>query len=109
MHSCTEFPISHWLAKEKFSTIEAFIISSFPGATCQCCNGLSIKYQVSVQILQCQNMNTGHLKHLFLSKLLFRRQKAKEGCWDKDVKSPGDPKFMDAFGMCFILYASGFP
>ncbi|KAL7173735.1 hypothetical protein ACSBR2_033066 [Camellia fascicularis] len=28
-----------WLAKEKFSTIEAFIISSFPGATCQGCNG----------------------------------------------------------------------
>ncbi|CAL5423286.1 unnamed protein product [Camellia sinensis] len=36
-----------WLAKEKFSTIEAFIISSFPGATCQGCNGLSIKYQVN--------------------------------------------------------------
>ncbi|GMP86820.1 hypothetical protein CsSME_00039457 [Camellia sinensis var. sinensis] len=35
-----------WLAKEKFSTIEAFIISSFPGATCQGCNGLSIKYQL---------------------------------------------------------------
>ena len=36
-----------WLAKEKFSTIEAFIISLFPGATCQGCNGLSIKYQVN--------------------------------------------------------------
>ncbi|KAI7991773.1 Coiled-coil domain-containing protein SCD2 [Camellia lanceoleosa] len=34
-----------WLAKEKFSTVEAFIISSFLGATCQGCNGLSIKYQ----------------------------------------------------------------
>ncbi|KAI7980924.1 ABC transporter A family member 1 [Camellia lanceoleosa] len=34
-----------WLAKEKFSTIEAFIIFSFPGVTCQGCNGLSIKYQ----------------------------------------------------------------
>ncbi|CAL5414871.1 unnamed protein product [Camellia sinensis] len=64
-----------WLAKEKFSTIEAFIISSFPGATCQGCNGLSIKYQVYVQILQCQNMSTGHLKHLFLSKLLFLQGK----------------------------------
>ncbi|THG05160.1 hypothetical protein TEA_019589 [Camellia sinensis var. sinensis] len=38
-----------WLAKEKFSTIEAFIISSFPGAICQGCNGLSIKYQVALR------------------------------------------------------------
>ncbi|XP_028058875.1 coiled-coil domain-containing protein SCD2-like isoform X2 [Camellia sinensis] len=38
-----------WLAKEKFSTIEAFIISSFPGATCQGCNGLSIKYQAALR------------------------------------------------------------
>ncbi|KAH7855585.1 hypothetical protein Vadar_026504 [Vaccinium darrowii] len=30
-----------WLAKEKFSTIDAFILSSFPGATFQGCNGLS--------------------------------------------------------------------
>ncbi|CAL5430997.1 unnamed protein product [Camellia sinensis] len=38
-----------WLAKEKFSTIEAFIISLFPGATCQGCNGLSIKYQAALR------------------------------------------------------------
>ncbi|XP_052174030.1 ABC transporter A family member 1 isoform X3 [Diospyros lotus] len=35
-----------WLAKEKFSTIDAFIVSSFPGATFQGCNGLSVKYQL---------------------------------------------------------------
>lgn len=35
-----------WLAKEKFSTIDAFIQSSFPGATFQGCNGLSVKYQL---------------------------------------------------------------
>ncbi|KAH7855874.1 hypothetical protein Vadar_029947 [Vaccinium darrowii] len=35
-----------WLAKEKFSTIDAFILSSFPGATFQGCNGLSVKYQL---------------------------------------------------------------
>ncbi|XP_058204038.1 ABC transporter A family member 1 isoform X1 [Rhododendron vialii] len=35
-----------WLAKEKFSTIDAFIRSSFPGATFQGCNGLSVKYQL---------------------------------------------------------------
>ncbi|XP_028089219.1 uncharacterized protein LOC114289651 isoform X3 [Camellia sinensis] len=42
-----------WLAKEKFSTIEAFIISSFPGAICQGCNGLSIKYQEKVVLKRC--------------------------------------------------------
>ncbi|KAJ4969915.1 hypothetical protein NE237_003014 [Protea cynaroides] len=35
-----------WLAKEKFSEIDSFIITSFPGATCQGCNGLSVKYQL---------------------------------------------------------------
>ncbi|XP_031098016.1 ABC transporter A family member 1 [Ipomoea triloba] len=35
-----------WLAKEKFSAIDAFIQSSFPGATFQGCNGLSVKYQL---------------------------------------------------------------
>lgn len=35
-----------WLAKEKFSTIDSFILSSFPGATFQGCNGLSAKYQL---------------------------------------------------------------
>nr|POF11329.1 abc transporter a family member 1 [Quercus suber] len=34
-----------WLAKEKFSFIDSFILSSFPGATFQGCNGLSVKYQ----------------------------------------------------------------
>nr|XP_023902088.1 ABC transporter A family member 1 isoform X2 [Quercus suber] len=35
-----------WLAKEKFSLIDSFILSSFPGATFQGCNGLSVKYQL---------------------------------------------------------------
>lgn len=35
-----------WLAKEKFCTIDTFILSSFPGATFQGCNGLSSKYQL---------------------------------------------------------------
>lgn len=35
-----------WLAKEKFSVIDSFISSSFPGATFQGCNGLSVKYQL---------------------------------------------------------------
>lgn len=37
-----------WLAKEKFSMIDSFILSSFPGATFQGCNGLSVKYQVKI-------------------------------------------------------------
>lgn len=35
-----------WLAREKFSTIDVFIQSSFPGAIFQGCNGLSVKYQL---------------------------------------------------------------
>ncbi|KAJ9184819.1 hypothetical protein P3X46_004507 [Hevea brasiliensis] len=35
-----------WLAKEKFSAIDSFVLSSFPGATVQACNGLSVKYQL---------------------------------------------------------------
>uniref|UniRef100_A0A803P6X4 ABC transporter domain-containing protein n=1 Tax=Cannabis sativa TaxID=3483 RepID=A0A803P6X4_CANSA len=35
-----------WLSKEKFSAIESFVVSSFPGATFQGCNGLSVKYQL---------------------------------------------------------------
>ncbi|KAF7819038.1 ABC transporter A family member 1 isoform X1 [Senna tora] len=35
-----------WLSKEKFSAIDAFILSSFPGARFQGCNGLSIRYQL---------------------------------------------------------------
>ncbi|XP_059646285.1 ABC transporter A family member 1 isoform X5 [Cornus florida] len=35
-----------WLTKEKFSVIDSFILSSFPGATFQGCNGLSVKYQL---------------------------------------------------------------
>ncbi|KAL6987169.1 Phospholipid-transporting ATPase abca1 [Sarracenia purpurea var. burkii] len=35
-----------WLTKEKFSAIDAFILSAFPGATFQGCNGLSVKYQL---------------------------------------------------------------
>ncbi|KAJ8755578.1 hypothetical protein K2173_022157 [Erythroxylum novogranatense] len=35
-----------WLAKEKISAIDMFVQSSFPAATFQGCNGLSIKYQL---------------------------------------------------------------
>ncbi|KAJ6921835.1 ABC transporter A family member 1 isoform X1, partial [Populus alba x Populus x berolinensis] len=35
-----------WLAIEKFSAIDSFILSSFPGAAFQGCNGLSVKYQL---------------------------------------------------------------
>ncbi|CAN8286970.1 unnamed protein product [Cochlearia groenlandica] len=35
-----------WLAKEKFSALDSFVQSSFPGATFKSCNGLSIKYQL---------------------------------------------------------------
>lgn len=35
-----------WLTKDKLSVIENFILSSFPDATFQGCNGLSAKYQV---------------------------------------------------------------
>ncbi|PPD73624.1 hypothetical protein GOBAR_DD29449 [Gossypium barbadense] len=35
-----------WLAREKFSAIDSFILSSFPGATFHGCNGLSVKYQL---------------------------------------------------------------
>ncbi|KAK9664352.1 hypothetical protein RND81_14G035600 [Saponaria officinalis] len=34
-----------WLTKQKFSVIESFILRSFPGATFQGCNGLSVRYQ----------------------------------------------------------------
>ncbi|XP_044505775.1 ABC transporter A family member 1 isoform X2 [Mangifera indica] len=35
-----------WLEKEKFSVIDSFILSSFPGCTFHGCNGLSVKYQL---------------------------------------------------------------
>ncbi|XP_059428864.1 ABC transporter A family member 1 isoform X1 [Corylus avellana] len=35
-----------WLAKEKFSVIDSFVLSSFPGVTFKGCNGLSVKYQL---------------------------------------------------------------
>ncbi|KAI4300797.1 hypothetical protein L6164_034132 [Bauhinia variegata] len=35
-----------WLSKEKFSAIDSFILSSFSGARCQGCNGLSARYQL---------------------------------------------------------------
>nr|GEW36328.1 ABC transporter A family member 1 isoform X1 [Tanacetum cinerariifolium] len=35
-----------WLAKEKFSVIDSFVLASFPGATSQGSNGLSVKYQL---------------------------------------------------------------
>ncbi|XP_031398981.1 ABC transporter A family member 1 isoform X1 [Punica granatum] len=38
-----------WLAKEKFAVIDSFVLSSFPGATSQGCNGMNIKYQLPYQ------------------------------------------------------------
>ncbi|XP_024027117.1 ABC transporter A family member 1 [Morus notabilis] len=35
-----------WLSKEKFSAIDSFVLSSFPGAIFDGCNGLSVKYQL---------------------------------------------------------------
>ncbi|XP_048142031.1 LOW QUALITY PROTEIN: ABC transporter A family member 1 [Rhodamnia argentea] len=35
-----------WLTKEKFSVIDSFVVSSFPGAKFQNCNGLCVKYQL---------------------------------------------------------------
>ncbi|GMH18706.1 hypothetical protein Nepgr_020547 [Nepenthes gracilis] len=35
-----------WLTKEKFSAIDSFVLSSFPDATAQGCNGLSARYQL---------------------------------------------------------------
>ncbi|PON86894.1 ABC transporter A, ABCA [Trema orientale] len=35
-----------WLSKDKFSAIDSFVLSSFPGATFQGCNGLSVQYQL---------------------------------------------------------------
>ncbi|XP_027350044.1 ABC transporter A family member 1 [Abrus precatorius] len=35
-----------WLSKQKFSEINSFILSSFRGARCQGCNGLSVRYQL---------------------------------------------------------------
>ncbi|XP_028058284.1 ABC transporter A family member 1-like isoform X5 [Camellia sinensis] len=106
-----------WLAKEKFSTIEAFIISLFPGATCQGCNGLSIKYQEKVVLKRCWLAHYWGLtaqhgiyaditvsKHKYWSSLAplpfevvgSAGQKAKEGCWDKDISQ---------VGVCFLWNA----
>ncbi|KAK7285619.1 hypothetical protein RJT34_20395 [Clitoria ternatea] len=35
-----------WLSKQKFSDIDSFVLSSFHGARCLSCNGLSIRYQL---------------------------------------------------------------
>lgn len=35
-----------WLTKDKFSVIDSFVLSSFPAAKFQGCNGLSAKYQL---------------------------------------------------------------
>lgn len=40
-----------WLAKQKFSEIDAFLLASFPGATTNGFNGLSVKYQVIVDFV----------------------------------------------------------
>ncbi|XP_028058270.1 ABC transporter A family member 1-like isoform X2 [Camellia sinensis] len=131
-----------WLAKEKFSTIEAFIISLFPGATCQGCNGLSIKYQAALRdtkqtkdgvdkeivslrselkekvvLKRCWLAHYWGLtaqhgiyaditvsKHKYWSSLAplpfevvgSAGQKAKEGCWDKDISQ---------VGVCFLWNA----
>ncbi|PWA83115.1 ATP-binding cassette A1 [Artemisia annua] len=35
-----------WVSKREFSVIDSFVLSSFPGATSQGSNGLSVKYQL---------------------------------------------------------------
>ncbi|KAG1338408.1 ABC transporter A family member 1 [Cocos nucifera] len=52
-----------WLAKEKFSLIDSFIISSFPGATFHGCNGLSVKYQLPYGEGSSLADIFGHLEH----------------------------------------------
>ncbi|XP_037492926.1 ABC transporter A family member 1-like [Jatropha curcas] len=54
-----------WLVKEKFSTIDSFVLSSFPGATIQGCNGLSVKYQVCLR-------SCWHFGYRTLQMLTFR-------------------------------------
>lgn len=54
-----------WLAKEKFSLIDAFIHSSFPGATFHGCNGLSVKYQVTSSLQTSYNKFEHHCFCLF--------------------------------------------
>ncbi|CAK9183970.1 unnamed protein product [Ilex paraguariensis] len=49
-----------WLAKEKFSVIDSFVLSSFPGANVQGCNGLSVKYQLE-SMLPCLTGEDGEL------------------------------------------------
>ncbi|KAF6155278.1 hypothetical protein GIB67_019804 [Kingdonia uniflora] len=50
-----------WLAKERFSVIDSFILSSFPEATFQGSNGLSVKYQEDARSsgIQYQPINIG--------------------------------------------------
>ncbi|WJZ94126.1 hypothetical protein VitviT2T_013011 [Vitis vinifera] len=50
-----------WLAKEKFSAIDSFILSSFPGATFHGCNGLSVKYQLPYGYISLADV-FGHLE-----------------------------------------------
>lgn len=52
-----------WLANEKFSLIDSFIISSFPGATFDGCNGLSVKYQLPYGEESSLADIFGHLEH----------------------------------------------
>lgn len=54
-----------WLAKEKFSVIDSFILSSFPGVTFQGCNGLSAKYQVK------SILTLGYLIHIAIQIILL--------------------------------------
>lgn len=52
-----------WLAKEKFSLIDSFIHSSFPGATFHGCNGLSVKYQLPYGEGSSLADTFGHVEH----------------------------------------------
>lgn len=57
-----------WLAKEKFSMIDSFVLASFPDATFKGCNGLSVKYQVNLRMTLGYLCNSNKVFPCFLVK-----------------------------------------
>ncbi|XP_078148271.1 ATP-binding cassette A1 isoform X2 [Carex rostrata] len=52
-----------WLAKQKFSEIDSFLLASFPGATTNGFNGLSVKYQLPYGENDSLADIFGHIEH----------------------------------------------
>ncbi|KAJ4767254.1 ABC transporter A family member 1 [Rhynchospora pubera] len=52
-----------WLAKHRFSEIDSFILTSFPGATTNGFNGLSVKYQLPYGVDDSLADIFGHIEH----------------------------------------------